>query len=162
MPGRRIVLLEMSTEDAEAFVRYVDEERTVHFTDRSLSVDPLPLPAEVVAVVARPTKWCSCNVPQSTGRRRRSKRESGWSRGSKLGWWLCINCRKPSQAMVRHFVTNMLAGANDLLPAILGAAPLTPHERWQRDGGAPNDLANNRRPETPAYAPTPRRRRRDG
>lgn len=138
MPGRRIVLLEMNTEDAEEFVRDVAN------TERE-SMTFVPPGTTVEAVVARPTKWCTCDVPQeskSVRRRRMAKRESGWVRGSTFGWWLCINCKRPSKPVVIHWVDSMLAGANDLLPVILGTGKaITPGMRWFRDG-VENPYAN--------------------
>lgn len=137
--GKRIVLLEMETEDAEEFVRKVaefgaipsldsDNPETVAFTD-----------ATVEAVVARPTKWCTCDiVPESKyqRRKRQARRESGWMRGRTFGWWLCSNCKKPSKPAVCHWVTSMLVGANDLLPKILGIGePINPNDRWREYGG---------------------------
>lgn len=141
MPGKRIVLLEMSTEDAEEFVRTVDETSMVIVSDRKTE-EEITLEAQIAAVVAKPTAWCRCNVPEATGRRR-GKRESGWTRGTTFGWWLCIHCHKPSRPMVTHFITNMLAGANDLLPRILGTGDAkTPDQRWRDEGGIPNPHAN--------------------
>lgn len=131
----RIVLLEFANNaEAETFVR---EMALTHDNNR-----PVP-PATVAAVVAKPTAWCKCNVEPSYGRRR-GKRESGWSRGTSFGWWLCIHCHKPSRPMVTHFITNMLAGANDLLPRILGTGDAkTPDQRWRDEGGIPNPHANS-------------------
>lgn len=138
MTGRRIVLLEMAAEDADTLVRSISESGEVfHWGNGDAG-----LVASVAAVVARPTTWCQCNVEAPGGSRRRGKRESGWSRGTTFGWWLCMHCRKPSRAMVTHFVTTMLAGANDLLPKILGGKPQTPSERWEAEGGIPNPHAN--------------------
>lgn len=157
MPGRRIVLLEMASEDAEEFVRDVvnrgADEATI-----------VPTGATVEAVVARPTVWCKCDVPtesRSQRRRRQSqRREGGWSRGAKLGWWLCAHCRKPSKAIVQHWITNMLAGANDLLPPILGAGEaITPGNRWLRDGGAHVNSHADVQPAMP-FATGPARRRK--
>ena len=142
MPGRRVVLIEMAKEDAEAFVRAMANNETPAFVpvDRQESI--------VQAVVAKPTTWCRCDVgeAQTRSQRRRTlaRRESGWSRGKALGWWLCAKCRKPSKAVVTHFITTMLAGCNDLLPQILdeSATPLTPSERWRQAGGIPNPYEN--------------------
>jgi hypothetical protein len=142
VPGKRIVLLEMDKEAAEAFVRSMTKNDTPAF----VPVDRQE--CTVQAVVAKPVVWCKCDVgpAQTRGQRRRTlaRRESGWSRGKALGWWICAKCKKPSKAMVLHFVTAMLAGANDLLPQILdeSATPLTPSERWRLAGGIPNPHEN--------------------
>lgn len=141
VPGRRIVLLDMTTEDAEAFVRAMQPDSVMSGFD----VGMLEGKATVEAVVARPVVWCKCDVVPETrsGRRARLKRrESGWSRGKNLGWWLCGSCRKPSHAAVMHWITTMLAGANDLLPKILGGEAIAPSMRWKRDGGIPNEHAD--------------------
>ena|SRR5271170_4388168 len=89
----------------------------------------------IEAVVARPTSWCRCAVPEVRGRRK-GKREIGWSRSTHFGWWVCVTCGKPSSAIVRHFITTMLAGCNDLVPEILRIGkPITPHQRWIASGG---------------------------
>ena len=118
MPGRRVILLEMSTEDAEEFVRwstaygavgafYEPQEGEEHLTPAAKKYE-----ATIQAVVAKPTVWCRCDIPLETKyqRRRRiaQKREGGWSRGVRFGWWLCARCRKPSKAVVTHFITSML------------------------------------------------------
>lgn len=145
MPGRRIVLLEMATEDAEAFVRDTVTNGGVMYGN---SDDPTNFSATVEAVVARPTRWCTCAIAAESKyqRRRRmaQKRESGWTRGRTFGWWLCVHCKKPSKPVVIHWVSSMLAGANDLLPGILSGTGegITPSNRWQRDGGAENPGAN--------------------
>lgn len=151
----RIVLLEFADNAAaELFVRVqaakgsesAYEELVAFLDTNGVHSEPLSAlaGAKVAAVVAKPTKWCTCNVPESTGRRRRQKRESGWTRGTSFGWWLCIHCHRPSKAMVTHFVTNMLTGANDLTPKILETgAPRSPRERWEDEGGIPNESANS-------------------
>jgi hypothetical protein len=140
----RIVLLEFpDKDDAEEFVRIMAEnpiEPPSQIIERLAS-------SAVVAVVARPSVRCRCDVPQESKSQRRrrqaQKREGGWSRGKTFGWWLCVHCKKPSEAAVTHWVTNMLAGANDLLPAILETGPaISPSQRWQRDGGIPNPFAD--------------------
>lgn len=145
--AKRIVLLEMEKEAAERFVRTVVATSEVSTYDRE-SEHEFGFEATVQAVVAKPQVWCKCDIgPAQTRSQRRktlAKRDSGWSRGKSLGWWLCAKCRKPSKAMVVHFVTTMLAGCNDLLPQILdeSATPLTPSERWREAGGIPNPYEN--------------------
>jgi hypothetical protein len=131
----RIVLLEFAdNSEAETFVHEMTDP------------DQVVVGAEVVAVVARPTGWCKCAVQaesKSQRRRRIAKGFEGFSRGKTFGWWLCPACHKPSRAIVTHFVTNMLAGCNDLLPKILGTGPVaSPSERWEAEGGIPNEHAN--------------------
>jgi hypothetical protein len=162
MPGKRIVLLEMTTEDAEAFVRAVDGTSTVVVHDREDDKE-FVLEASVQAVVAKPQRWCKCDVPEESRaqrRRRVARRESSWSRGKMFGWWICAHCAKPSKPMVTHFVTTMLAGANDLLPHILNesATPLTPSDRWRLATGTDNPHANAQ-PGQP-FADTPPKPRR--
>lgn len=159
--GKRIVYLEMETEDAEAFVRLVDGISEVSSFERE-SGEELHFPAQVQAVVAKPTTWCKCAVEASTGRRRRSARkERGWSRGSTFGWWLCVHCHKPSRPIVMHFITNLLGGNNDLLPKILGTGPaVPPTTRWREEGGTPNTHANTVPSNPTAEAGTSRRAQR--
>ena len=131
---RAVILTFKDNAIAEKFVRDVAEVGGVYvdsFED--------PLPATVEAVVAVATAYCKCAIMDDTGprRRRRSKRDSfGWTRGGQFGWWVCPHCKKPSKPWVRHFITAMLAGCNDLLPKILGTGlPMTPNERYMREGG---------------------------
>jgi hypothetical protein len=118
--------------EADSFVRGMQPN-----AETELSLDT----AKVVATVARPEKWCTCAyVETGTRRGRRSKSRSrgdfGWTRGAHYGWMLCTKCHKPSKAMVEHFVTTLLAGANDLTPEILGeGVPISPHQRWLLEGG---------------------------
>lgn len=143
MAGRRIVLLEMSADDVEDFVTTVHEHGEVF----SWGNGDAGIKASIEAVVARPMAWCKCNIqPESRGSRRRrlaAKRESGWHRGGTFGWWVCAQCNKPSRAVVMHFLTSMLGGANDLLPKLLGIGePIDPSSRWALEGGVPNEHAN--------------------
>lgn len=145
MPGKRIVLLEMPTEDAEDFVRSVaavekGEKLAVSIRSYEMSVE---------AVVARPTSPCKCaQVAESKYKRRRrlkvgATKDQAWRRGPKFGWWVCSKCNKPSLPAVQHWISSMLVGANDLLPVILGTGPaIPPSLRWQSDGGVPNEAAD--------------------
>lgn len=150
MPGHRIVLLDLKTEDAETFVRAVNDSGEAFYLPIGVTgeMNVEAVSARIEAVVARPLNACRCaseRIESRAQRRRRLARglEGGWSRGTKLGWWLCSACRKPSQAVVTHWITTMLAGANDLLPQILGNGdPIDPHHRWEADGGVPNEHAN--------------------
>src|SRR5882724_3884277 len=107
MPGRRIILLSMVTEDAEAFIRAVSQNNRVPILiGQSETPDGVPhdittfADGKVEAVVAQPLNWCKCDVPKQTrsARRKRIVRQesSGWSRGTRLGWWLHSpeHCRK--------------------------------------------------------------------
>jgi hypothetical protein len=174
VPGRRIILLDMATEDAELFVHAMQRgEMYVQATDSRDPLDGMQVTGTVEAVVARPTRYCQCNVQsESTGSRRRrmARRESGWSRGATFGWWCCAQCRKPGRATVTHWITTMLAGANDLLPKILGTGdPVAPQQRWEDEGavkqvgaltrpGLTDDHAN--RPGSLAFTPVETRRTR--
>jgi hypothetical protein len=148
----RIVLVDFkNNEDAEAFVRDVARTHAVSglgdetgFNHNKKDTEHGIRTAEVVAVVARPPKnfFCRCGNDDRahlTKRTRKSSRKTqAWTRGISYGWWLCTHCHKPSRAIIHHFVTNMLAGANDLLPKILGEGdPISPNDRWKRDGGVP-------------------------
>lgn len=162
MPGRRIVLLSMPTEDAEEFVRAMQPDSVMFGFD----VGMLEGKARVEAVVAQPLNYCKCSLKPETrsARRKRIVRQesSGWSRGKRFGWWLHSPeaCRKPSKAVVMHFITTMLAGANDLLPQIIGSGEaISPQMRWERDGGVPNEHANANNGDMPGVN-APRRRKK--
>jgi hypothetical protein len=174
--GKRIVLLEMDTEDAEEFVRIVntsgkvladhlfteaedDEDEELGFAHPSRTFNAI-----VQAVVAKPIVWCKCDVPVETKyqrRKRMARREQSWHRGANLGWWCCVNCNKPSKAVMTHFVTSMLAGCNDLLPKILdeSATPLSPSERWRLATGTANPHMDAK-PQMPFADTEPKKRRK--
>lgn len=82
---------------------------------------------DVAATVFRPTEWCTCAGQQepSGGRRKRGrpKRELGWTKDPKTGWFVCVHCGNPSKAMVVHAISAMLVGAVDHTPAILKTGP---------------------------------------
>lgn len=147
MPGRRIVLIEVSQSDVEQFVnRVVADGGIVTTTDDG---ELFTLDATVEAVVARPKLACKCaEVTESRSQRRRRLKTSSpkmlaFSRSTKLGWWCCSTCGRPSKAAVTHWITSMLVGANDLLPKLLGSGEaISPQDRWERDGGIPNEHAN--------------------
>lgn len=161
MPGRRIVLVSMPTEDAEAFVRAMQPDS---FMD-GFDVGMLGATGRIEAVVAQPLVYCKCDIQPETrqARRKRLKRResSSYTRGKSLGWWLHNACHKPSRPVVMHFVSSMLAGANDLLPAILGGEAISPQKRWERDGGVENVHANAAHGDMPGVgAPTRRKKPR--
>ena len=162
----RIVLLEFpDKDDAERFVKDTADNGGVFTTSPpNASLEYSFLDARVVAVVARPTVWCKCDViveSKYQRRRRVAKQESGWMRGGTFGWHICAHCKKPSKAVVLHFITNMLAGANDLLPAILGhGKAVTPSQRWENEGGIPNPYADEHPTVPSAQAVHARRLRR--
>lgn len=144
--GRRIVLLDMETADAEKFVRFVEANGSL---PRLSALGVIDVPAKVQAVVAKPTLACKCvQVAESKYQRRRrlkadSPKMEAFSRSLKFGWWCCSTCRRPSRAAVSHWITSMLVGANDLLPVILGTGPATtPQDRWVAEGGVPNPHVN--------------------
>ena len=148
MPGRRVILLDMATEDAEDFVRKVAAGGGVNvIPDGEYTETVERYAATVEAVVARPMNPCKCAMQaESKGQRRRRlvrQEGSGWTRGTRLGWWLHAECRKPSQAAITHWISSMLVGANDLLPEILGTGPaIPPSLRWLYDGGVTNEHAD--------------------
>ncbi len=139
----RVVLL--SFEDnatADSFVRQVVTNNYVWQLPPSGDVtDGRAVACKVEAVVAKPTKGCRCSYSTPETRRRRTSRSSkreqfGWSRSLMYGWWVCGKCGRTSPMVVRHFVSGMLHGANDLLPKILRIGdPISPHNRWLADGG---------------------------
>jgi hypothetical protein len=45
----------------------------------------------VLAVYKKPTKFCKCT----------SIKKRGWTRGKKYGWWVCDQCKKPSEKATR-------------------------------------------------------------
>jgi len=148
LPGKRIVLLQVSQTDVEAFVQRVTADGGIVTTTDDGEL--FTLEAKVEAVVAQPRVACRCATKRveykSRGARRKALatgRTIGWSRNAKLGWWVCPSCGYPSRAAVEHWITSMLAGANDLLPKLLGLGPaIDPQRRWERDGGLLNPHAN--------------------
>lgn len=75
----------------------------------------------VIGYYARPSNWCKCF--------RRYKNQQEWkiARGPKLGWWICLECRKP---MVRsHHLVNLLKMGDIIKP-------------WYRKGATPQTDAS--------------------
>lgn len=147
--ARAVIVTFKSNADAERYVRDVIEREGVNVLSDDPDLYSDQLKAEIGAVVAVPTKACQCGIVEDTGRRRRrSKRESGWTRSKHYGWWICGHCNKPSRPVITHWITGMLHGANDLLDEILGTGgPISSVGRWKRDGGADRSDGGSGRPE---------------
>lgn len=107
---------------AARFVRalYADKPNLVDVGSAAFAGD-------VAATVFRPTEWCQCagQREQGPGRRKRGrpKRELGWTKDPKTGWYVCVHCGLPSKAMVVHAISAMLVGAVDHTQAILKTGP---------------------------------------
>lgn len=82
----RYVLLEF--DDNEEASRFV-EQHLVPFASNG------PI---VRGVYAKPTQFCTC------------KSSPGQTRGSRLGWWVCTNCKKPRVRMTQ-MPRNLLEGS---------------------------------------------------
>lgn len=139
--ARAVIVRFANNAEAERFVRTIANDGYVYANPATGPVqyaeEMTPAECSIAAVVAVPTKACTCNVIDTgTRRRRASKRDSGWVRSKRYGWWICSRCNKPSRPMITHFITCMLVGANDLLHEILGDGdPISAQKRWERDGG---------------------------
>jgi hypothetical protein len=141
---RAVIVTFASNDDAARFARTVAKSGLTYVDPKGDSPyleDMESVLAKIEAVVGVPTKWCDCasklEAP-TRGRKRTRIRDQGWTRGTLMGWWLCSECKKPSRPTCVHFIANMLAGANDLLPKILdpvNGKPVTPRQRWDRAGG---------------------------
>jgi hypothetical protein len=64
--------------------------------------------AKPEALLARPTAGCKC---------RRSGRVQGWTRTERFGWFVCPECKRPSQTVVNRWIRNLIGtvGSNNLL-----------------------------------------------
>jgi hypothetical protein len=97
----RLVVLEFQDNNvAEDLVKYWIETDEVEY--------------EVVGVYARPTLFCSPNDGHRGGR----KTQSGWTRGTKYGWWVCGVCKKPSKLWGGRFEI-VVCEARNLLKGLI-------------------------------------------
>jgi hypothetical protein len=65
------------------------------------------LPYKVEALVMKPTKFC-----EPYDGHRKGKTESGWTRGSKWGMWVCSKCKMPSRAWGQSYGAVLSSGKN--------------------------------------------------
>jgi hypothetical protein len=65
--------------------------------------------AEVVGLVAKPTKFCE-------GHTGGGKHGQSYTKGSKWGWWVCITCAKPSRLWAAGYKGVLSHGRNLLFP----------------------------------------------
>lgn len=72
------------------------------------------------AMVARPTKWCTCGGTKGAG-----SRTTGYAQSERYHWWVHRarkgkpRCNKPTRFIVDHWIRNMLNGARDILGEVI-------------------------------------------
>lgn len=76
--------------------------------DENLGLN-LGRPFRVIGLFKKPTKFCD----PSDGHRGK-KTQSGWTRGTKYGWWVCAKCKKPSEGWGNN-LSAVLSAARNLL-----------------------------------------------
>lgn len=59
------------------------------------------------AVFKKPTKFCECT----------NVKKRGFTRGQKYGWWVCDQCKKPTQGWARLELAYQVFGKNLLPPS---------------------------------------------
>jgi hypothetical protein len=125
--GRRLVLLSMTTDDAEQFAK--------EWAEGDTAIDYAPLSkAQIEWVIAEPTVACECSqVAEYTGRRRRKnngsrKSSDGFTKTQHFGWWVHANCGRVTRLVKEHYVSGLTNGAYDLLPEILDMPDATPND----------------------------------
>lgn len=97
------VLLSFDDDDeAKEFVKAQLNER-VQVTYNDDQYDPFEVSAEVRGVYKRPVQFCTCT------------RTPGWTRGKRFGWWVCVDCGKPSKMWAMGVMLFTPLGTN-LLP----------------------------------------------
>jgi len=89
-------------DDAEPYL--TDDELMLEFVER----------AHLDAMVARPTVACKCPVSKGAGRR-----TVGYAQTERFKWLVHVACKKPTQYIVDHWISNMLNGARDLLVEVI-------------------------------------------
>jgi hypothetical protein len=112
----RLVLVSFKDNDAaEAFCKLVDQSDDVHkegWGDHVAELGTLlSAYGRLEWMIARPLAWCKCHGHSKN-------RQWGWARTRRFGWWIHATCNKCSKLTVINFVTNLLAGYNDLLPEL--------------------------------------------
>jgi len=61
----------------------------------------------VRAVFKKPTKFCECT----------NLKKRGFTRGQKYGWWVCDQCKRPTQGWARLELAYQVFGKNLLPPS---------------------------------------------
>lgn len=85
----RYVLVEFSrNEDAEAFVKSVNQANKDYRTDR------VPFVRRVVGIFVKPGKTCECGDAARINYGDKNQKQ-GIERGGKFGWWVCTRCGRP-------------------------------------------------------------------
>jgi hypothetical protein len=123
MPVQVILDFE-SDADAKAFVSHLIEGWTVTTSapDGTISTTT---PATVVGAFKRPTKFCTC------------AKRGGWTRGHSYGWWVCDNCRKPTEKWTDNADRWRYALGINLIPAESGGIQPKKGERGDHDLESP-------------------------
>lgn len=68
----------------------------------------------VRAVYKKPTQFCDSATHKGSGRR-----VMGFTRGTKFGWWLCTQCKKPTAAWGAS-INAVIGSGNNLLERFRG------------------------------------------
>jgi hypothetical protein len=89
------------------------DEAEPSLTDDELMLE-LVERAHLDAMVARPTLFCHCGVTKGAGRR-----AAGYAQSERFKWLVHVPCNRPTEYIVRHWISNMLNGARDLLAEII-------------------------------------------
>jgi hypothetical protein len=125
MPVQVILDFE-SDADAKAFVRRVIEDNEVILDDRKFPDDSTTtLPATIVGAFKRPTKFCTC------------VKRGGWTRGHSYGWWVCDNCRKPTEKWTDNADRWRYALGINLIPTESGGIQPKKGQRGDHDLESP-------------------------
>jgi hypothetical protein len=121
----RYVVLEFDDNNAaEQFVAF----HQMHERDEAVQALLGLALSKVVALIAKPTMFCTCT----------SVKKRGWVRGKKWGWYVCNQCGKPSrpeteEKLLRHVVSQ----ARNLLTQPLVDPPVVAADNYP-----PSDVAS--------------------
>ena len=88
--AKYVVLSFDDDSDADNFLEYALSGCVASLHVDSAPDDPQTHDAQVVGVFKQPTIFCRC--PGGAGR------IHAWTLGQKWGWWVCKNCKRPSEA----------------------------------------------------------------
>ena len=104
--ARYLLLAIDDNADAARLVRQIKQWRGIYIAgdpENEVEGSEQLVPVTVRAVFAKPDKFCDCARGKGT-----------FTRGTKLGWWVCAICKKPSKLWANGDMWYLAIGVNML------------------------------------------------
>jgi hypothetical protein len=105
--AKYVLLAFDNDEDADQFIAFTNQYKVTLIGPQ---YDATELPTALRAVYKKPTKFC-----EGAGCTQSGKGRPGFTRGTKYGWWVCANCKKPARPWAEGSMWYTALGLN-LLP----------------------------------------------